>query len=444
VRSIRDGGGGALAPITVTGPRPGDGAPRLEVPVDARVARDRRTVSFGPEGSIEVAERAWSPFLEAELRLPWFQKIHALTRFRVIEAGPRVVLYQEPACFDPRRQHGRLPITSPVAFGEELCADGPFDTLGWACATNPLQDEVIDEATFLADIAEVDRQRDLLLWRSLGRQGWRLFFCVLSTPDRVQHLFWRDRDPAHARHDPGAIARRGDPIRDSYRRIDALVARVRKEVATPDDLVIVVSDHGFAPFRFAVNLNRFLAEEGFLVGGGDREERSLETSLGGASLFPGIDWEKTRAYSLGLGKIYVTAGPGERMALLEDIRKRLFALRHEGMPVVRSAKIREEIYSGDHVDRSADLIIGFERGFRVSWQCTLGSLDEPVIAPNRNLWSGDHCSVDPELVAGVLFSSRKLDQSWADVADICPTIETVLGVAPDPDEDGRPLRFLGR
>jgi hypothetical protein len=86
-------------------------------------------------------------------------------------------------------------------------------------------------------------------------------------------------------------------------------------------------------------------------------------------------------------------------------------------------------------------VIGFERGYRVSWQCTLGSLDEPVISPNQNLWSGDHCSVDPTLVPGVLFSSRPLAQDRAGVADVCPTIETELGVQPAPGSDGRPLRF---
>jgi predicted AlkP superfamily phosphohydrolase/phosphomutase len=299
------------------------------------------------------------------------------------------------------------------------------------------------------------RQREALVWQTLGNQDWQkngAWFCVLSTPDRVQHMFWRDRDPTHPRHDEAAMKKRGDPIKAEYQWIDGIVSRIRREFARPEDLVLVVSDHGFAPFRWSVNLNRFLAEEGYLVGTGDKTERKLETSLGGPALFPGIDWTRTRAYSMGLGKIYVNlAGdpggivkPEERRALLEEIRTKLLALRHEGQPVVRSAVLREDLYAGSHVADSADLIVGFERGFRVSWQCTLGSLDEPVIAPNRNLWSGDHCSVDPELVPGVLFSSRPLDQERAGVADVCPTIERELGVPPAADEDGRPLRFRGK
>jgi predicted AlkP superfamily phosphohydrolase/phosphomutase len=450
VRPLRDSGDGRLETVTVPGPRPDPEKPRLEVPVGVRVDRESRRIEIDVAGArASVAEGAWSPFLESKFDLPWMQSLHALTRFRTIEAGPRTVLYQEPGCFDPRRQNERIPITTPLSFGAELCADGPFDTLGWACATNPLQDEVIGDEVFLSDIEELVKQRETLLWKSLRKPGWRSFFCVLSTPDRVQHMFWRDRDPAHPRHDAGAVARRGDPIRDSYKRIDGIVAKVRTEIARPDDLLLVVSDHGFSPWRWQVNLNRFLAEEGYLVGSGDQQERTLETSIGAGSLFPGIDWSKTRAYSLGLGKIYVNpfrvgVDGGERTRLLEEIRGKLLALRHEGAPVVRSAKLREEIYTGAHLRDSADLIIGFERAFRVSWQCTLGSLNEPVIAPNRSLWSGDHCSVDPELVPGVLFSSRKLDQDRAHVADVCPTIETQLGIAPSPEADGRALRFRPR
>jgi predicted AlkP superfamily phosphohydrolase/phosphomutase len=446
VRSIRDRGEGRLGDVAVAGPRPDPSGPRLEAPVDVRIDRNARTMSIdlGP-GAARVAEGEWSPFLETTFDLPWFQTLRALTRYRVLEAGPRAVLYQKPACFDPRHQNTFVPITSPASFGAELCGQGMFDTLGWACGTNPLQDEVVGEDTFLSDIREIEAQRERLLWPQIQKPGWKFFFCLLSTPDRVQHLFWRDRDPSHPRHDPAAIARRGDPILESYRRIDALVGRIRKEVVRPGDLLLVVSDHGFAPFRWSVNLNRFLAEEGYLVGTGDPSERTLETSIGGPVLSSGIDLERTRAYSLGLGKIYAHgagASPSARLDLLNGIRAKLLALRHDGNPVVRSAKLREEIYQGPHTGESADLIIGFERGFRVSWQCTLLGLDEPVIAPNRNLWSGDHCSVDPELVAGVLFSSRKLDQASADVADICPTIETALGVTPAADEDGKALRFV--
>ena len=250
-----------------------------------------------------------------------------------------------------------------------------------------------------------------LLWRArCAMPDWRLFFCVLSTPDRVQHMFWRDRDPAHPRHDPAAITRRGDPIRDAYRRIDALIGEDPEgDASQPGDLLLVVSDHGFAPFRFSVNLNRFLAEEGFLVGTGDRTERTLETSLGGRLAVPRHRLDEDARLLDGAREDLREPG-GRAGRDRAEAERREPPRRHpqrgssrSGTRAGRSSgrrRFARTSTGAPHVDDSADLIIGFERGFRVSWQCTLGSLDEPVIAPNRNLWSGDHCSVDPDARPG--------------------------------------------
>jgi hypothetical protein len=42
----------------------------------------------------------------------------------------------------------------------------------------------------------------------------------------------------------------------------------------------------------------------------------------------------------------------------------------------------------------------------VSWQSSLGVPTANVFEDNRDVWSGDHCSLDPDLVRGVFFSSR--------------------------------------
>jgi hypothetical protein len=102
-------------------------------------------------------------------------------------------------------------------------------------------------------------------------------------------------------------------------------------------------------------------------------------------------------------------------------------------------KFREDLYEGEMTSKSADVIVGFEDGFRVSWQSTLGSLSEPVFAPNRNLWSGDHCSVDPDLVQGVFFASRKVAADFAHAVDVFPTVESALGLPRSPRLDGTPL-----
>jgi hypothetical protein len=448
VAPLRLGSGGVSGPIAVDGPPSADGF-RAKALAALYVDRSKRAVSLrtdAAETSAKVGEwTAWTPI---SFRVAPFMKVHGLSRWRLLETAPLVSLYQEPTCFDPLRQSRFAPVTSPKRFGAEVLGGRRFDTLGWACATNPLQDELIDEETFLSDVEELDRDREEMVLRAAADKSKRLVFCVLATPDRVQHLFWRDYDPKHPRHDPDAIKRRGDPIRESYARIDALIGKIRRDHMERGDLLLVVSDHGFASFRVAVNLNRFLAEEGLLSGVGRSEERSIENDLDGDDLFPGVDWAATKAYSIGLGKIWInvegreprgSVPPTERRKTMEDLKRRLLALRYEGAPVVRSVKFREDLYEGEMTSKSADVIVGFEDGFRVSWQSTLGSLSEPVFAPNRNLWSGDHCSVDPDLVQGVFFASRKVAADFAHAVDVFPTVESALGLPRSPRLDGTPL-----
>ena len=184
-----------------------------------------------------------------------------------------------------------------------------------------------------------------------------------------------------------------------------------------------------------------------LVGRADGH-RSLDKHLDAAGAFAHIDWSKTKAFNMGLGRIWLNresrfehgiVSDAEAEGLMDDIRRRLLGFRHEGKEVVRSVAKASEIYRGDRVQESADLIVGFHRGYRISWNACLGGMEEPVVFENMTRWSGDHCSVDPELVPGVMFTSRKLLEGTAHVVDVYPTLRALLGLAPAGGLDGRSL-----
>lgn len=371
--------------------------------------------------------------------------IQGLVRFRLQRGAPHPVLYQEPLQIDPRAQFPWAAITSPLQYGKELAAAGLFETVGWATATNPYQDELIDDATFEEDVAGLDARQHAMILEQLARKDWRVFFAVLPTPDRVQHVFWRDRDPGHPAHDPAGAARRGDLILESYRKVDALVGRIRREVLAAGDVLLVVSDHGFAPFRKAVNLNRWLAREGYLSARPDGA-RSLEANLG--QPVSNVEWAKTRAYSLGLGRIWLNVrgrepggivAPGDADALAREIAGKLLALEDGGARVVRSTRLAKELYRGERVLDAAEITVGFERGYRISWSSCLLGLDEPMIFDNRTRWSGDHCSVDPALVPGVVFATVRLAADGAEVTDVYPTVRALLALPPATGLDGKSL-----
>ena len=430
-------------------------------PLNGRPLRIPVTFLKNADGSVNVRfqdvderleEGRFSRFLQVRLRFSALMETSGLVRYRLLAGGDRPVIYQEPLQFDPRHQSPFAPLTAPVAFGARLAEQGLFETAGWPTATNPYTDELIDDATIIDDVEGLFETRARRLGYWLVRGEWRFFFALLPTLDRVQHVFFSDIDEEHPAHDPQAIARHGDQIRKAYVRIDDLIGRVLRRIEGGETHLIVLSDHGFAPFRHAVNLNRWLAENGYLVGRADGP-RALATGLS-RPVFEHLDWSRTRAYSLGLGRIWlnlkgrepagVVAPGAEARTLMEEIRKGLLGLRHEGRPVVRSVRAAREIYSGARLEEASDLVVGFERGYRVSWDSCLGGLDEPLIAPNRSRWSGDHCSVDPEVVPGVIFTTFPLKGDQLSVLDVVPTILDLLGLEEDAGLAGRSLVEEGR
>lgn len=445
----RPGGSDRIDGMRLLGPSNPLDQKRLSIDVPLRVVGETVVADIqGREVVLEVGKFSD----HQEVRFHWGElggAVVGLVRLRLLQVQPHVAIYQEPVQFHPAHQIPYAPLTSPMTFGLELFEVTPFETVGWAVSTNPYQDELIDDATILEDARALAAGRAAMTLDQARRDDWRVLVSVLSTPDRLQHVFWSDLEPDHPGHDAAGAARRGNVILESYKAIDRLIETLQKDVLREDDTLLVVSDHGFAPFRRAVNLNRFLAEEGWLSANPDGA-RSLDQHLGKAA-FSHLDWSKTKAYAMGLGRIWLNlegrepqgcVKPDEADALIERIRTRLLALRDtDGSKVVRSVERASDIYSGARVAEASDLVVGFERGYRISWNSCLGGVDEEVIFENRTRWSGDHCSVDPSLVPGVLFCSRRLSpaSSVARVADVFPTVRALLGLSVPDGLDGRDL-----
>jgi predicted AlkP superfamily phosphohydrolase/phosphomutase len=339
-------------------------------------------------------------------------------------------------------------ISSPPGFAVELArAVGPFETVGWPEMTNPVKDSVLSDRAFLDHVRIVMAQREARLRHVLARDDWDLVFALFSEPDRVQHVLYRHIDPLNPLHDPEVAPEFAGEIDRAYEEMDRIVGETLAAVPAGTH-VVVCSDHGFAPFRRGVNLNNFLMSHGLQQRFGASGPRGVQ-DLGSGELFSDVDWPRTKAYSMGLGNVYLNLAGREREgtvaltdaeAVLEDVRAKLLALRDvDGARVVREVYRGSDLYHGPRTVDAPDLVVGFERGYRVSWQTCLGACDEDVITPNMQPWSGDHCSVDPSLVPGVLFTSFPLVlESTPHVEDVGPTVLGLFGLA-GPSPDGRSL-----
>jgi len=87
------------------------------------------------------------------------------------------------------------------------------------------------------------------------------------------------------------------------------------------------------------------------------------------------------------------------------------------LQAIRQVFDAERLYSGNANNDAPDLVIGYEPGFRASWQTTLGGVPASLIDDNNKKWSGDHC-ITPEAVPGILFTSFTTEGPLNSLRDI--------------------------
>jgi predicted AlkP superfamily phosphohydrolase/phosphomutase len=110
-----------------------------------------------------------------------------------------------------------------------------------------------------------------------------------------------------------------------------------------------------------------------------------------------------------------------------------------GEAVMRAVYKRDDIYRGEYLQGAPDLQTGFNDGYRVGWQDTLGQIQRTVVENNNRKWSGDHCATATEISGGVFFSNRKISTTSPSIMDLSPTILKLLEVPMPTDVDGKAL-----
>jgi predicted AlkP superfamily phosphohydrolase/phosphomutase len=411
---------------------------RLEFTVTPDSGGERALLVIGGR-KVPLVKGRHSDWVPVAFRSGLGLKIQGLVRFCLIECAPHFKLYASPLHLDPERP--ALPISHPKAYAAYLARRfGRFATLGLAEETWALNERLIDEDIFLEGTYRIHEEREAMLFDALDKVRRGLVVCVFDASDRIQHMFLRTLHPDHPANRDKEVERHRDVIETMYGRMDDLVGRVRARLA-PNDALLVISDHGFRPFKRGINLNAWLRQEGLL---------HLQAESAGGPWFQGVDWERTKAYGLGLSGIYINrrgregkgiAGAEEARQIKSAIRRALESLSDPaaaGAKPVSRVFDAEEIYQGPYRDECPDLIVGYGDGYRVAWSGATGHTEGEVFEDNTRSWSGDHC-VDPRLVPGVLFSSLPIQASEAGLADLAPTVLDLFGVDIPPSLKGKAL-----
>ncbi len=220
----------------------------------------------------------------------------------------------------------------PESLGSVL-GDYTFDAFRVTCAKNR-------EDRFLTKMQAIASKRLHLGLELFERDDWDLYWLVFTFPDRYQHYLWKYMDESHPMYDPINGPVYGDKILEAYIQADRYVDEFLKRMGE-DDLLILMSDHGFGHLYYTINTNNFI-------------QRTLGTT------------DNVHCADFFGGKFLIDVeGPGAeerylsiRNRLVEGLRSLKDPVR--GDAIIDSIYLKEEIYSGPYVSTAPDIMC-FER-----------------------------------------------------------------------------------
>jgi predicted AlkP superfamily phosphohydrolase/phosphomutase len=335
-----------------------------------------------------------------------------------------------------------------------------------------------DYRSFLRDLQERMQQKLDLSLHLLASQQWDFFATVFSEAHCVGHHCWHLHDPTHPRHDGGAAAEIGDPLRDMYQALDRTLGRILEE-AGRDAQTVVLASHGMGPLyneyvlmdeivrrldaasRTATPRSGFrgLKRLWYALPAAWRESRLLQSAKAkwSGSLRRSLlvaDRSSSLFYAVPLnpdvGAVRINlAGrqpqgrvqPGEEYRdLCEQLRGDLSAMVNgdTGRPVLSAVHITRDIYQGPYADEIPDVIVEWSRTEPVR------SIDSPKIGrlkiPRMLGRTGDHRSRGMFFIHGPGVPAGPAKGSVS-IMDFAPTIALLLGVRLE-NLDGKPIAGL--
>ena len=415
------------------------------VPFKVYVDNLHKTTRIDIQGKeILIAEKEYSDWVELEFSLiSHLANISGMVKFYLMEMGERFRLYISPIHLNPRNP--AVPISTPVSYSKELAnKTGLFHTIGLPADTKALSNGTFSMENFITQSLSVFQEScrlfDYELQHFSSRQQGLLFF-YFSSLDQGQHMFWALNDKEHPYYHAEESRKFGYIIDEMYRKFDRVLGKALKSI-DPGIPVLVMSYHGFGPFRRSVNVNTWLVKEGYL-------KLSTNEINEEVSILEYADWPASKAYALGLNGLYLNlkgrekegrVSTVERRKLLEEIKGKLETLSDpkNGQKVISCAYISEDNFSKNFLQRAPDIILGFDRGYRISDESALGSLSKEIVSDNLNWWSGDHC-VDPKKVPASFIANFKIQKPVPDMQDVAPTILKYFGIATPAQMTGKTL-----
>ncbi len=422
-------------------------APETSVPIDIWRDRVNPVVRLKIQGhELLLQEGEWSGWFQVEFpMIGSMVNVKGICKVYIKSVHPHFSIYVSPINIDP--SDPALPIVSSEKYGKLLTENnGFFYTQGFPEDTKALSEGVFtdDEYLKLADLVIEERKRLLFFeMERFNKLDTGMLFFYFSSLDQNSHMFWRAIDSKHPQYEPELGGKYGNALAGYYRKIDDYLGNVleQSDIRDPNFTLMIMSDHGFGPFRRQVNLNSWLYENGYLA-------LSNPKSMESEGYFPGVNWKRSGAYNVGINSIYLNLKGREKhgvvlesqaAGLRKSIRDELMGLidPDSGERAVTDVRIVPDDEHARH-PHAPDLIVGWKEGYRTSWDSILGGFSQDMFADNLDKWSGDHC-VDPAFVPAIMVSNKAMPKSTPALLDIAPSILQEFEIEPSEEIEGSSL-----
>lgn len=445
---------GDTATVSVPGIRkpqdkPPTGVPQkatfIEVPLKLTVDRQAHTATVEvQEKTVQLKAGAWSNWVEWTFQVTPNYAVRAISRFWAAELGDAVRIYM--TCLQVHPKAPMLRISTPPEYAGQLADKyGLHKTVGWAYDTKALQQDVLSEEAYISDELEsMDWQARLML-DELAEGNFELLIAGWTATDRAGHMYWRFRDAKHSRYNAEGAKKYGRTLEDTYTKMDEIVGKAMEKLA-PDDLLLVMSDHGLKAFRRGFSVNTWLVRNGYLVLNGQSDPATAATDEKFMSAF---DWAKTKAYSLGFGSVFLNlqgregkgiVTPEEAPALLAELREKLLAITdpESGEKVFSAVQLQSELFHGSALADAPDIGLGYADGYQTDKQSAAGAVPKELFSNNDDKWSAEHAAIAAAEAPGILFSNQKLSGDPA-IVDLGPTALSYMDIPVPGTFEGRSL-----
>ena len=410
----------------------------------------------------------------------------------ISEHNLKVVVVNVPFTYPPRKVNGYM-ISGP------LIPDGADDFIYPRSAkdvlrrtvgkydSQPRESSIVGrENAFIEDVYRTTRCVAESALFFINNVEWDFFMVVFFDTDRMEHAFWSSSDASHPDHATRRAQKFRDELLHYYVHLDGIIGKILNSINITDTTIFVVSDHGMGPVSSQIDINRVLANMGFLkfkkkpktmlrraafelglspvnlydfltrikvdkLMRGTTEAHVMRSSKAPGQItlsFNDVDWSRSIAYSFGVGQVFInlqnrepkgTVSSDRLNETVKRIAERLSQAKDtDGQRLFNKVLTRDEAYQGSNSTNAPDIVLEPTHMYSFFLHPFVSNtvLRKPVDK------SGDHRPQGVFIMSGPIVSGAS-SNGTVHVTDIAPTVLYLLGVPIPSDVDGQVLtRFI--